>query len=162
MMLIDVSYQYIDQSDLRIGTRRARVGEIGGSQLASAVTLTLFLSLFPVLLVATAVVGFLASGDSDLTGEGVELLFRAGIGLLQEAAGLGNEIVDEGVDAVGRNPSGGVTTESLWLIHTVCSTGRSENNTEPGPSTARSVLPNSAMPVLATSPPSVCAMSCWP
>lgn len=48
-----------------LGTQQ-RVGEIGGSQLASAVTLTVFLSLFPVLLVATAVIGFIAASDDGL------------------------------------------------------------------------------------------------
>jgi membrane protein len=43
-----------------------RVGEIGGSQLAAAITLTVFLALFPVILVATAVVGFVSSGDAAL------------------------------------------------------------------------------------------------
>jgi membrane protein len=45
-----------------------RVNEIGGGYLASAVTLTVFLSLFPVLLVGIAVLGFVASGDADLGG----------------------------------------------------------------------------------------------
>lgn len=43
-----------------------RVSEIGGSQIASAVTLTVFLALFPMLLIGTAVVGFLSTGDADL------------------------------------------------------------------------------------------------
>lgn len=43
-----------------------RVTEIGGSQMASAVTLTVFVALFPLLLLATAVLGFLASGDGEL------------------------------------------------------------------------------------------------
>ncbi len=53
-----------------------RVGEIGGSQIASAVTLTLFVSLFPLLLVAIAVMGFIASGDDDL---GVRLIRDLGL-----------------------------------------------------------------------------------
>jgi membrane protein len=43
-----------------------RVNEIGGGFLASALTLTLFLSLFPLLLVGIAVVGLVASGDAGL------------------------------------------------------------------------------------------------
>lgn len=42
-----------------------RVNEIGGGFLASAVTLTVFLSLFPLLLVGIAVMGFVASGDEQ-------------------------------------------------------------------------------------------------
>nr|MBA2281693.1 hypothetical protein [Acidimicrobiia bacterium] len=43
-----------------------RVGELGGGFLASAVTLSLFLSLFPVLLVGLALLGFLANNDDTL------------------------------------------------------------------------------------------------
>jgi membrane protein len=43
-----------------------RFGEVHGSYLASAVTLTAFLSLFPLLLVAVAVLGFVAAGHADL------------------------------------------------------------------------------------------------
>jgi membrane protein len=71
-----------------------RVGEIGGSQLAAAVTLTVFLSLFPVLLVATSVVGFLAAGDSDLAGRIVRELDLTG-----DAA----RVVTDGLDAAERN-----------------------------------------------------------
>ena len=48
---------------------QARVGELGGGFLASAVTLALFLSLFPMLLVAIAVLGFLSAGDSSLAND---------------------------------------------------------------------------------------------
>ncbi len=71
-----------------------RVGEIGGSQLASAVTLTIFLSLFPVLLVATAVVGFLSAGDHDLAGRIVRELDLTG-----DAA----RILTDGFEAAERN-----------------------------------------------------------
>lgn len=43
-----------------------RVGEIGGNVLASAVTLTIFLSLLPLLLVAIAVLGFASAGDGTV------------------------------------------------------------------------------------------------
>lgn len=43
-----------------------RMGELGGGFLASAVTLSLFLSLFPMVLVALAVLGFLSAGNDDL------------------------------------------------------------------------------------------------
>jgi membrane protein len=43
-----------------------RVGEINGSFVASAITVSIFLSLFPLLLVAIAVVGFVAAGDDTV------------------------------------------------------------------------------------------------
>lgn len=46
-----------------------RFNEVHGSYLAAAVTLTSFLSLFPLLLVTVAVVGFVSEGASDLPGE---------------------------------------------------------------------------------------------
>ena len=46
-----------------------RVSEIGGGLLASAVTLALFLSLFPLLLVGLSVMGFIASGDDSLASD---------------------------------------------------------------------------------------------
>ncbi len=42
-----------------------RFGAIGGGPLASSIALAAFVSLFPLLLVIIAVVGFLSSGDSD-------------------------------------------------------------------------------------------------
>ncbi len=46
-----------------------RVGELGGGFLASAVTLSLFLSLFPLMLVTIAVLGFIAAGDDSLASD---------------------------------------------------------------------------------------------
>jgi membrane protein len=48
---------------------QARFGELNGGYLASAVTLAAFLSIFPLLLVAAAVVGFISSGHPDVTGK---------------------------------------------------------------------------------------------
>jgi membrane protein len=62
-------------------TVQERYGEVHGSYLAAAVTLTAFLSLFPLLLVAVAVVGFLAHGRPDLPNEIV-----ANLGLSGDAA----------------------------------------------------------------------------
>ncbi|CAN5879431.1 inner membrane protein YhjD [soil metagenome] len=42
-----------------------RVGEINGGFAASSITISVFIALFPLLLVAIAVLGFLASGDED-------------------------------------------------------------------------------------------------
>ena len=58
-----------------------RVGEIGGGFLASAVTLTIFLSLLPMLLVAIAVLGFVSAGDSSVAGDLI-----SGLGLTGDSA----------------------------------------------------------------------------
>lgn len=58
-----------------------RFGEVHGSGLAAAVTLSAFLSLFPLLLVTAAVVGFLAAGSTNLAADVI-----ARIGLSGEAA----------------------------------------------------------------------------
>jgi membrane protein len=43
-----------------------RVGEVDGGFVAAGITLSVFVSIFPLLLVAIAVIGFLASGDEQL------------------------------------------------------------------------------------------------
>ena len=48
---------------------KARFDAVHGGYLASAVTLAAFLSVFPLLLVLTAAVGFFASGNTDLAGD---------------------------------------------------------------------------------------------
>jgi membrane protein len=52
-----------------------RYGDVGGNQLAAAFTLQAFLSLFPLVLVAIAVLGFVAAGsDTDVGGRLVDQL----------------------------------------------------------------------------------------
>jgi membrane protein len=55
-----------------------RVGDVGGGPLASSIALAGFLSLFPLLLVAIAVVGFLSAGDTDFAADVVEQLGLTG------------------------------------------------------------------------------------
>lgn len=55
-----------------------RFAEVHGSYLASAVTLTAFLSLFPLLLVAVAILGFVAAGQEDLPAKVIENLGLTG------------------------------------------------------------------------------------
>ena len=55
-----------------------RFGELNGSYLASAITLSSFLSLFPLLLVAISVVGFFSSGDPTLARDTVRFLGLSG------------------------------------------------------------------------------------
>jgi len=55
-----------------------RFGELNGGYLASAVTLASFLSLFPLLLVAIAVVGFVAGDDPSLGRDAAEFLGLTG------------------------------------------------------------------------------------
>ena len=58
-----------------------RYGELNGNYLASAVTLSAFLSIFPLLLFAIAVLGFISAGHTDLAGSILKTL-----GLKGEAA----------------------------------------------------------------------------
>ncbi len=66
-----------------------RFGELYGNQMASAVTLTAFLTLFPLVLVGIAVIGFLSVGSDDLPQRIVENL------------GLTGRAADTITDAVG-------------------------------------------------------------
>ena len=56
-----------------------RYGDVGGNQLASALTLNAFLSIFPLLLVALAVLGFVAAHTQRLRGEKPGRDGRAGV-----------------------------------------------------------------------------------
>ena len=58
-----------------------RFDEVHGGYLASAITLSAFLSLFPLLLVATAVIGFVSAGSSNVADDVIREL-----GLTGEAA----------------------------------------------------------------------------
>ena len=51
-----------------------RYTELNGNYLASAVTLTAFLSIFPLLLVAIAIVGFVAAGNADFSDDVIRYL----------------------------------------------------------------------------------------
>jgi len=62
-----------------------RFGEIHGGSLAAAVTLASFLSLFPLVLVAIAVVGFFASTTPDLSAQVTSFLGLARVGTAAEA-----------------------------------------------------------------------------
>ncbi len=55
-----------------------RVGETNGSATASATTLTFFVSLFPLILVVIAAVGFASAGDPDVTDRIVDNLGLTG------------------------------------------------------------------------------------
>ena len=55
-----------------------RYGELNGNYMASAVTLSSFLSIFPLLLFAVAVLGFFAAGSPDLAGSVVDRLGLTG------------------------------------------------------------------------------------
>lgn len=57
-----------------------RVGEINGGFAASAITVTIFLSIFPLLLVVIAVVGFIAAGDENLAPDLIDKLGLTGPG----------------------------------------------------------------------------------
>jgi membrane protein len=57
-----------------------RVGEINGGLAASSITVTIFLSIFPLLLVAISVVGFVAHNDDDLAANVIDKLGLTGAG----------------------------------------------------------------------------------
>ena len=66
-----------------------RYTELEGSMVAAAVTLSIFISLFPALLVGTAIVGFIAQGRVDLAGQIIDKLGLSGnaADTLREAIG---------------------------------------------------------------------------
>jgi membrane protein len=66
-----------------------RVGAVGGGPLSSSIALAGFLSLFPLLLVGVAVLGFVSAGDTDFTTEVVDQL-----GLEGKAADQVVEVID--------------------------------------------------------------------
>ncbi len=55
-----------------------RVSDVGGGPLSSSIALAGFLSLFPLLLVSIAVVGFVSAGDTDFAADVVEQLGLTG------------------------------------------------------------------------------------
>lgn len=60
---------------------QARVGETNGGSVASAATVQFFVALFPLILVAIAVLGFVTSNDSSVTGDIID-----GLGLTGSAS----------------------------------------------------------------------------
>ena len=86
-----------------------RVSELGGSFLAAAVTLRMFLSLFPMLLLAVAVVGFLSAGDDTLASEIV-----SDLGLTGDVA----ELVTESLAAAEDNRAGTSLAGLIGLVWT--------------------------------------------
>ena len=67
----------------------------------------------------------------------------------------------DGEPATTRAPVGGATTESRWLIQTVCSAGRSSKSAPTPRRAARSCRTREA-PVRSTRPPRSSAISCMP
>jgi membrane protein len=65
-----------------------RFGAVGGGPLATSIGLAAFLSLFPLLLVAIAVIGFVSAGSADFTADVIEDL-----GLTGQAADLMEEAI---------------------------------------------------------------------
>ncbi|MEY2448059.1 MAG: rane protein, partial [Acidimicrobiaceae bacterium] len=66
-----------------------RYSELEGGMVAAAVTLSIFISLFPALLVGTAIIGFIAQGRVDLSGQIIDKLGLTGnaADTLREAIG---------------------------------------------------------------------------
>lgn len=72
-------------------TVQKRFGELNGSYLASAITLSSFLSLFPLLLVAISIIGFFSSDDPTLAYDTVKFLGLSGS---SEAATIVTDAID--------------------------------------------------------------------
>ncbi len=92
-----------------------RLRDIEGAPLASAVTLTFFLTLFPVLLVAVAVLGFMAVGNSDLAANVIEDL---------ELTGDVAELVQTSVDAARDSRAATTLLGFLGLVWVAVGLGR--------------------------------------
>lgn len=120
-----------------------RFGEINGGFVASAITVSIFISVFPLLLVTIAVIGHLASGDADWTKRFVDALGLTGsardtvsdavsrasesrraasvvglLGLLWSGTGVGLAL-QRGVRAPWQEPARGMRDRLqalLWLI----------------------------------------------
>jgi len=67
-----------------------RFGEVKGSYLASAISMSAFLSLFPLLLVAMAIVGFVSAGNPDLADDTLDFL---GLDASDDAARIVTEAI---------------------------------------------------------------------
>ena len=77
----------------RVLTVQERFGAIGGGPLSSSITLATFLSLFPLLLVLIAVVGFVSAGRADFTSDVISELGLQGDAAeaVEEAIGIAEE-----------------------------------------------------------------------
>lgn len=92
-----------------------RLRDIEGAPLASAVTLTFFLTLFPVLLVAVAVLGFMAVGNSDLAADVIEDL---------ELTGDVADLVESSIDAAQDSRAATTVLGFLGLVWVAVGLGR--------------------------------------
>lgn len=78
------------------GKVQQRFGELHGGFLAGSVTLSAFLSVFPLILVAVALLGFVAGSRPDLTNQVLEALALPRTG---EAAGAVRETIEQAEDS---------------------------------------------------------------
>jgi membrane protein len=80
--VLDKLAAWADRKNFRLLQTAIRVqkryGELNGNFMASAVTLSSFISIFPLLLFATAVLGFFAAGNPNLAGSVVDELGLTG------------------------------------------------------------------------------------
>jgi membrane protein len=85
-------------------TVQDRVSAVGGGPLSSSIALAGFLSLFPLLLVAIAILGFLAAGDADLATNVVDDL------------GLEGKAAEQVVDAIDAAEDSRQATSVVGLL----------------------------------------------
>jgi membrane protein len=84
-----------------------RFGEAGGGVLAASMALSMFLSLFPILLVAVAVLGFVAANDENLAADLVEEL------------GLTGDVADLVTDSIEAAANSRVATSIVGFVGVV-------------------------------------------
>ena len=98
-------------------TVQERFGEISGTALANGIALQAFLSIFPLLLVAIAVVGFVAEGNTDFAGDVI-----ADLGLTGDAAKQMNEAIasaQESKEAASAVGLAGLLWSGLGVVNAV-------------------------------------------
>lgn len=93
-----------------------RFGEVNGGHLAGAVTLAAFLAVFPIALVAVAVLGFFAGGRPDLTGQIVDALALPRGGAAAETIGDTIAVAEESKRAASVVGLVGLLWSGLGLV----------------------------------------------
>ncbi len=93
-----------------------RFGEVHGGNLAAAVTLVAFMSLFPLVLVAIAVVGFFASTTPDLSGQVAEFFGLSRTSNASEAIATAITTAEESRAAASLVGFAGLLWSALGLV----------------------------------------------
>jgi membrane protein len=95
---------------------QSRFGEVNGGHLAGAVTLAAFLAVFPIALVAVAVLGFFAGSRPDLSGEIAEALALPSGSAAAETIGDTIEVAEQSRRAASVVGLAGLLWSGLGLV----------------------------------------------